>query len=129
MEKTSIAEEKFIDRLEAFMNAEGLNANKITVAAGLSNGLIGKTLKKRSSMNSDSIESILYSYPRLNADWLMTGRGGMYLHDIAKDGGDESLITFLLDKNEKLETEVRELLKEKAKLELLLNSDFKRGCV
>ena len=50
-----MSEERFIDRLEAFMKAEGLNANKVTVAAELSNGLLGKALKTRGSMNSDSV--------------------------------------------------------------------------
>lgn len=44
--------ESFIDRLEAFMKAEDLNANKITIGARLSNGLIGKALKSRGAMNS-----------------------------------------------------------------------------
>lgn len=28
-------------------------------------------------MNSDSIEQILYAFPELDADWLLTGRGEM----------------------------------------------------
>ena len=53
------------------MKTEGLNSNSLTVAAGLSNGLIGKALKNRSSMNSDSIERILCAYTNLSAEWLM----------------------------------------------------------
>ena len=61
-----MSEERFIDRLEAFMKAEGLNANKVTVAAELSNGLLGKALKTRGSMNSDSVERILCAYTNLS---------------------------------------------------------------
>lgn len=46
MENSSIAKETFIDRLEFFMKTEGLNSNSLTVAAGLSNGLIGKADRK-----------------------------------------------------------------------------------
>ena len=81
MENSSIAKETFIDRLEFFMKTEGLNSNSLTVAAGLSNGLIGKALKNRSSMNSDSIERILCAYTNLSAEWLMTGKGTMYVND------------------------------------------------
>ena len=63
------------------MKAEGLNANKVTVAAELSNGLLGKALKTRGSMNSDSVERILCAYTNLSAEWLMTGKGTMYVND------------------------------------------------
>ena len=69
--------EKFIDRLQAFMNAEGINDNQLTVKANLSVGLIGKCKKDRKGMASDSIEKILLAYPSLSADWLLTGRGKM----------------------------------------------------
>ena len=80
-----MSEERFIDRLEAFMKAEGLNANKVTVAAELSNGLLGKALKTRGSMNSDSVERILCAYTNLSAEWLMTGKGTMYVNDLPGD--------------------------------------------
>lgn len=131
-------EEKFIDRLEAFMKAEGLNANKVTVAAGLSNGLLGKALKTRGSMNSDSIEHILCAYTNLSAEWLMTGKGTMYVNNLTEDASDiantlnnDSLTFFLRDRNKELECENRRLLVEnaslKTKLELLDNSAVKTG--
>lgn len=130
--------ETFIDRLEAFMQAEGLNCNSLTVTAGLSHGLVNKALKKRSSMNSDSIENILCAYPQLNADWLMAGRGTMYVEDssecaanIPMDINNESLTSFLHNENKELKAEVRRLLVEnsslKTRLELLDNSVPKTG--
>jgi len=73
--------EKFIERLDHFMSEEGINDNQMTVNAGLSVGLIGKCRKNGSGMASDSIEKILNAYPFLSADWLITGRGDMYVHD------------------------------------------------
>ena len=114
MENSSIAKETFIDRLEFFMKTEGLNSNSLTVAAGLSNGLIGKALKNRSSMNSDSIERILCAYTNLSAEWLMTGNGTMYVNDQPAKASDipnnlnsDSLVFFLRDKNKELECENR----------------------
>lgn len=138
MENSSIAKETFIDRLEFFMKTEGLNSNSLTVAAGLSNGLIGKALKNRSSMNSDSIERILCAYTNLSAEWLMTGKGTMYVNDQPAKASDipnnlnsDSLVFFLRDKNKELECENRRLLVENAslrtRLELLDDSKNKIG--
>ena len=133
-----MSEERFIDRLEAFMKAEGLNANKVTVAAELSNGLLGKALKTRGSMNSDSVERILCAYTNLSAEWLMTGKGTMYVNDLPGDTfnisnslNNDSLVFFLPDRNKELECENRRLLVEnaslKTRLELLDNSEGKTG--
>ncbi len=138
MENSSIAKETFIDRLEFFMKTEGLNSNSLTVAAGLSNGLIGKALKNRSSMNSDSIERILCAYTNLSAEWLMIGKGTMYVNDQPAKASDipnnlnsDSLVFFLRDKNKELECENRRLLVENAslrtRLELLDDSKNKTG--
>ena len=138
MENSSIAKETFIDRLEFFMKTEGLNSNSLTVAAGLSNGLIGKALKNRSSMNSDSIERILCAYTNLSAEWLMTCKGTMYVDDQPAKASDipnnlnsDSLVFFLRDKNKELECENRRLLVENAslrtRLELLDDSKNKTG--
>ena len=133
-----MSEERFIDRLEAFMKAEGLNANKVTVAAELSNGLLGKALKTRGSMNSDSVERILCAYTNLSAEWLMTGKGTMYVNDLPGDTfnisnslNNDSLVFFLRDRNKELECENRRLLVEnaslKTRLELLDNAEGKTG--
>ena len=138
MEKSSIVKETFIDRLEFFMKTEGLNSNSLTVTAGLSNGLIGKALKNRSSMNSDSIERILCAYTNLSAEWLMTGKGTMYVNDLPGDTfnisnslNNDSLVFFLRERNKELECENRRLLVEnaslKTRLELLDNSEGKTG--
>lgn len=138
MENSSISKEVFIDRLEAFMRVEGLNANSLTVSAKLSNGLVNKALKKRSSMNSDSIERILCAYPRLSATWLMTGKGAMYVEELPEEASttfselnNDSLLFFLRDRNKELENENRKLLSEnaslKTRLELLVTPGSMTG--
>ena len=67
----------FIERLQYFMEKQGINDNQMTVAAGLSVGLLGKLKKSGKGMSSVNIEKILSSYPELNADWLFTGKGDM----------------------------------------------------
>jgi hypothetical protein len=69
--------ENILDRLSMFMIAKGLNNNKITNQANLSNGLLGNAFKVGKGLNSDSIEKILSAYPELNAEWFLTGKGLM----------------------------------------------------
>lgn len=67
----------FIERLQYYMKLKGINDNQMTIAAGLSVGLLGKLKKSGKGMNSSNIEKILYSYPEINASWLLTGKGEM----------------------------------------------------
>lgn len=66
----------FFSRLDNFMKYKGLNDNKITVEAGISNGIIGKA-RKRGALSQENISKILFKYPELNANWLLTGTGEM----------------------------------------------------
>ncbi|WP_417430965.1 hypothetical protein [Halpernia sp.] len=54
-----------------------LNANKMTVDAGLSVGLIGRAIKNDSGLNSETIEKILITYTDLNPEWFVSGNGEM----------------------------------------------------
>lgn len=65
------------ERLQTYMAHKGLNPNKITVDAGLSNGLIGRAIKGNSGLNSDTIEKILYTYSDLNPEWFLMEVGQM----------------------------------------------------
>ncbi len=80
-DEEKMIEDIFIDRLQAFFDHEGLNDNQVTVAAGLSVGLINRTRKSRSGMTSGNICKILKAYPQLSADWLLTGQGNMIKSD------------------------------------------------
>ena len=63
------------------MREEGINDNQMTVNAGLSVGLINQCRKNSRGMASGNIEKILKAYPDLSADWLITGRGDMYVKE------------------------------------------------
>jgi len=58
------------------MKYKGLNDNKITVEAGIANGIIGKA-RKRGSLSLENISKLLLTYPELDADWLIIGKGEM----------------------------------------------------
>lgn len=65
------------ERLQKYMVHRNLNANKITVDAGLSVGLIGRAIKNDSGLNSETIEKILVTYTDLNPEWFVSGNGEM----------------------------------------------------
>lgn len=65
------------ERLQKYMLHKNLNANKVTVDAGLSVGLIGRAIKNDSGLNSDTIEKILIAFSDLNPEWFISGIGEM----------------------------------------------------
>lgn len=71
--------ENILDRLSKYMEVKKLNKNRITVEAGLSNGLLGGAFKNGKGLNADTVEKILYAYPDLSAEWFLRGKGKMLL--------------------------------------------------
>ena len=69
----------FFGRLDKYINYRDLNDNKISVQAGISNGLIGKG-RKSGGFSLKNVEKLLRAYPELSADWLLTGNGQMLRH-------------------------------------------------
>ena len=66
-----------IDRFDKYMEAKGLNDNKVTVQLGLSVGTLGKSRKDGRDISSRLVENILNFYQDLNRVWLLTGEGEM----------------------------------------------------
>lgn len=108
----------FFQRFDKYMIFKGLNDNKITVEAGISNGLIGKA-RKRGSLSQENISKILIVYDDLDANWLFTGKGEMLkqpepvyiLPDQPKDRQKEidRLLELLDEKDQKLKIKDEEI--------------------
>lgn len=129
----------FFERFDKFMKFKGLNDNKISIETGISNGLIGKG-RVRGAISQDNISKILNTYPELNANWLLTGRGSMLIngdligevvnidqvHDVQTKYESQSTIDINHEQVVKQLEEERELLKQSHKeigiLEFRLNS-------
>ena len=67
------------DRLQLFMQHEGVTAFQMNKEAGLTRTLLIKAIEKHQGLNTATIEKIVRRYPNLNADWLITGRGNMLI--------------------------------------------------
>lgn len=66
-----------IENLIKYMEYKGLNDNQVTTDCRLSVGLINKARRGKSDLGRNTVEKILKSYPDLNRDWLITGKGEM----------------------------------------------------
>jgi hypothetical protein len=111
----------FFQRLDIFMKHSNLNDNKITVEAGIANGLIGKA-RMRGSLSQYNISKILYRYSNLNARWLLTGEGEMLGKEASQF--EEIVIVYKLilnDKDEKIEELNREIGRLRERLEIFKN--------
>ena len=67
------------ERLQLFMQHEGVTAFQMNKEAGLTRTLLIKAIEKHQGLNTATIEKIVRRYPNLNADWLITGRGNMLI--------------------------------------------------
>lgn len=113
---------RIIDRFDAYMEASGLNDNKVTVQLGLTRGLIGKSRQPKRDLSTSVVEKILAYYDDLSRVWLLTGEGEMLVSNEPKvsaedqPGSSGSLIEYLERKIKELERENADLLQENAVL-------------
>ena len=68
---------KSINRLISYLDHKDFKYTRFEKDVGLSNGYIGKMLRKNTDLGSSIIEKIIAYYPDLNSDWLLTGEGNM----------------------------------------------------
>lgn len=67
------------ERLVLFMQHEGVTPFQMNKAAGLSRTLLAKAIDNHQGLSSGTLEKISDTYPNLNIDWLITGRGEMLI--------------------------------------------------
>lgn len=76
-----------LQRIKQYIDIEGLSIQKFEKKIGLSNGSFGSQLKNNRTIGVDKLEKILIAFPKLSAEWLLTGQGSM-LKTEKKSGGD-----------------------------------------
>ena len=65
-------------RLLQFLQAENITQSQFADTLSVARGSVSHILSGRNKPGYDFLESLLLHYPRLNLDWLMTGKGRMY---------------------------------------------------
>jgi transcriptional regulator with XRE-family HTH domain len=69
------------DRLLKFLNKEELSSARFAETIGVQPSSVSHILSGRNKPGFDFITKILTSYPALNADWLIMGKGSMFKSD------------------------------------------------
>ncbi|MBR3027041.1 MAG: hypothetical protein IKH58_02785 [Bacteroidales bacterium] len=64
-------------RLQQFMEHENLTAYQVNKDSGLCKGLLINAFTNQRGLTTSTLEAILNTYPQLNANWLIVGRGEM----------------------------------------------------
>lgn len=72
-------------RLLQFLQAENITQSQFADTLSVARGSVSHILSGRNKPGYDFLESLLLHYPRLNLDWLMTGKGRMFRDEEATD--------------------------------------------
>lgn len=81
-------------RILQFIEKEHLSKRSFYAAIGASNGFLDKT----SNVGSDKLANIIYNYPQLNINWVITGEGEMLNTDKKDDDTPIAIHGFGSDK-------------------------------
>jgi len=65
-------------RLQQFLTAENISPSRFADQIGIQRSGLSHILAGRNKPGFDFIEKMLLTYPSLNAEWLITGKGKMY---------------------------------------------------
>jgi hypothetical protein len=65
------------ERILQYVEYKRISKNKFYKETGLSNGF----LDKNNHPGTDKLEQIIYTYPEINPEWLLTGQGSMLKTD------------------------------------------------
>jgi len=68
-----------IQRIKQYIDFKGLTVSSFEKSTGMSNGSFSCQLKNNKTIGVDKLENILRTYPELNPEWLLTGKGTMLL--------------------------------------------------
>jgi phage repressor protein C with HTH and peptisase S24 domain len=68
---------KPVERLYQYFDYKGIKPTAFEKEIGISNGYFGKTYRKKASIGSDIIKTIIENSPDLNLEWLIMGTGDM----------------------------------------------------
>ncbi len=66
-----------IERLFEYIEFRGMKHTPIERELGLSNGYLGKMLKRKGSIGDEVLQKIFSFFPNLNMIWLLSGKGDM----------------------------------------------------
>ena len=66
-----------IDRVKKIIEHEGISTRQFCIKIGAANGFLDKV----KDIGSEKVSNILYAYPEISPEWLLTGNGEMLKED------------------------------------------------
>lgn len=109
-----------IERIKQIIEYKGISTRKFCIEIGVANGFLDKV----KDVGVEKVSKILYSYPEINPEWLVTGKGDM-LRGVeppittkeSKTEGEGETVKLLIDKITEQAVEIAELKKRVNELE------------
>ncbi|MDR0419196.1 MAG: helix-turn-helix domain-containing protein [Prevotellaceae bacterium] len=111
------------DRILHFLNAEQLTPTQLADKIGVQRSGISHILSGRNKPSFDFIEKMLLTFPSLNAEWFITGKGDVYKYNQEEDEVLENLL-FSTSSEEALKQVTVNVKKEEPKVEKVLNQEI-----
>jgi transcriptional regulator with XRE-family HTH domain len=107
------------DRIQKIIEDKNLSPSRFADEVGLNRPAVSHILNGRNNPGLDALQRILSRYPEINAGWLISGTGPMYLHN----NSAESTNPTLFDENEEFTPHLTE--KNEYARETALNTPIK----
>jgi hypothetical protein len=114
---------KSIERIYKYIDYKNIKAVPFEKKIGLSNGYLGKQLKRNADLGESILTKIIENCPEINPEWLLTGEGEMLkektttAENLKNENNMNSLETLeLLKENNALLKENNELFKQNVEL-------------
>lgn len=90
MENTDL--ETIAGRLKSLISELGFTTRKFEIECGITKSTLSKAISEKRSMGVDKINLITQRFPEVNAGWLVSGQGKMFLNakhlnDVVREDG------------------------------------------
>ena len=73
------------NRINNWIKKEGLKSSELADIIGVNRSTISHILSGRNKPSIDFLQKLLFSFPNINANWLITGDGNMYVTNFIND--------------------------------------------
>lgn len=92
-----------VTRIKQLIMELGLSTRAFAINCGLRQNTLSNQLNGMRDLSLQTVSAILESYPQISADWLMRGKGQMFIQNVdntfenEKVNKQDDLITILMD--------------------------------
>ena len=97
-------------RVKQVIDANGISITKLSIELNIPQTTLNRQVSGVSTLSSAVVESILAYFPNLSAEWLLRGKGEMYLQPRdSKEENSSDEVEILREENLRLQGEIRAL--------------------